>query len=85
MNVSPMKQGTSMNIDYSGKTVVVTGAGGYIGDASARLFASLGARVVAADLNEDALNATVSAIADAGGTALSVPTDLTGQEQVEAW
>ncbi len=44
-----------INIDYSGKTVVITGAGGLICGAMARAFAQSGARVAALDLNENAV------------------------------
>ncbi len=46
-----------LNIDYSGKVVVVTGAGGLICGAMARAFAQSGAKVAALDLNEDAVKA----------------------------
>ena len=71
-----------MQIDYSGKTVVVTGAGGYIGRASALLFASLGARVVAADVDPNTLGETSAAINAAGGSVTDVVCDLTVPEQV---
>ena len=44
-----------LNIDFSGKTVVVTGAGGLICGAMARAFAQSGAKVAALDLNEEAV------------------------------
>ena len=44
-----------INIDYSGKVVVVTGAGGLICGAMARAFAQSGAKVAALDLNENAV------------------------------
>ena len=44
-----------INIDYNGKVVVVTGAGGVICGAMARAFAVSGARVAALDLNEEAV------------------------------
>ncbi len=44
-----------LNIDYSNKVVVVTGAGGLICGAMARAFAQSGAKVAALDLNEDAV------------------------------
>ncbi len=44
-----------INIDYTGKVVVVTGAGGLICGAMARAFAMSGAKVAALDLNEDAV------------------------------
>ncbi len=44
-----------LNIDYTGKVVVVTGAGGIICGAMARAFAQSGAKVAALDLNEEAV------------------------------
>ena len=49
-----------LNVDYSGKVVVVTGAGGLICGAMARAFAQSGAKVAALDLNE----ANVKKLAD---------------------
>ena len=45
----------SLNVDYSGKVVVVTGAGGLICGAMARAFAQSGAKVAALDLNGEAV------------------------------
>ena len=45
-----------LNVDYSGKIVVVTGAGGLICGAMAKAFAQSGAKVAALDLNEEAVN-----------------------------
>ena len=44
-----------LNIDYTGKVAVVTGAGGLICGAMARAFAQCGAKVAALDLNEEAV------------------------------
>jgi len=44
-----------LNIDYNGKVVVITGAGGVICGAMARAFAQSGAKVAALDLNEEAV------------------------------
>ncbi len=49
-----------LNVDYTGKVVVVTGAGGLICGAMAKAFAQSGAKVAALDLNE----AAVKALAD---------------------
>ena len=51
-----------LNIDYSGKVVVVTGAGGLICGAMARAFAQCGAKVAALDLNEDAVKALAAEV-----------------------
>ena len=44
-----------LNIDFSGKVAVVTGAGGVICGTMARAFAQCGAKVAALDLNEEAV------------------------------
>ena len=44
-----------LNIDYSGKVVVITGAGGALCGTMARAFAQAGAKVAALDLNEEAV------------------------------
>lgn len=49
-----------LNIDYTDKVVVITGAGGLICGAMARAFAQSGAKVAALDLNK----AAVTALAD---------------------
>ena len=46
-----------LNIDFTGKVVVVTGAGGVLCGDMARAFAQAGAKVAALDLNEDAVKA----------------------------
>lgn len=44
-----------LNIDFSGKVVVVTGAGGILCGTMAKAFAQAGAKVAALDLNEDSV------------------------------
>ncbi len=44
-----------LNIDFTGKTVVITGAGGVLCGTMARAFALAGAKVAALDLNGDAV------------------------------
>ena len=51
-----------LNIDYTGKVVVVTGAGGLICGTMARAFAQCGAKVAALDLNEQAVKALAEEI-----------------------
>ena len=72
-----------MKLEFRGKSVVVTGAGGGIGSASARLFAELGGRVLAVDIDPDSLGATVEAISEAGGTAIPVLADITQASEVD--
>ncbi len=67
----------SMKIDYTGKTVVITGAAGGFGRASSRLFAQLGANVVASDINAEGLQKVIGEIEAAGGSAKSIAADVT--------
>lgn len=65
-----------------GKVAIVTGAGSGIGQATAARFASEGASVVIADVNEASGQETLQEIEQAGGTAALVPTDVAKAEQV---
>ena len=62
------------------KTAVVTGAGRGIGRATAELLATEGARVLASDVDEEALAETVSDIAAAGGVARALAGDVTAPD-----
>lgn len=66
----------------SGKRVIVTGAGSGIGRASAILFAREGAKVIAVDRIEDAVDETASMIRGAGGMVTSVAADAGDEEAV---
>ena len=64
--------------DYiEGKTIVITGAGGGFGRLVAQRTAARKARVVAADIDETELRATVESITEAGGEAEAVVADVT--------
>lgn len=67
----------------SGKVALVTGGASGIGRAAALLFAREGAKVVIADLLEDAGQETVQLVQDAGGEAIFVRTDVTVESDVE--
>ena len=66
----------------AGKVALITGGGGAIGGAQARLFAREGAAVCVADLFEEKSGATVGAIEAAGGGALAVALDV---RRAEDW
>jgi len=63
-------------LNLSGKVALVTGGSSGIGAASARLFASRGAKVVIASRREDESKAVVNSIIKAGGEAYFVKTDV---------
>src|SRR6266852_935088 len=62
------------------QVALITGSGRGIGQAIACAFAAEGAQVVVADIDPDAASATVAAITAGGGTAMSVPTDVTSPD-----
>ena len=65
------------------KVAMVTGAGSGIGAAMARRFAEEGAKVVVADVNEEAARDVASKIKKSGGIALAVQQDVGDPESVE--
>jgi NAD(P)-dependent dehydrogenase (short-subunit alcohol dehydrogenase family) len=67
-----------------GKVAIVTGAGQGIGTVVARRFASEGARVVIADINQESSQQVARLIEQEGGTAIGVSVDVTHEEQVRA-
>ncbi len=55
-----------------GKIAFITGSGSGVGEASAKMFAKEGARIIVADFNKEWGSATAKAIVDAGGDAIFV-------------
>jgi len=68
----------------AGKSVLITGAAQGIGAATARTFASYGAKVAVADVNEEGGRETAAAIEKDGGEAIFVRTDVTSGADVQA-
>jgi len=67
-----------------GKVCLITGAGSGIGQASAKLFAREGARVVVADVDDRGAKSTVTAIRKAGGEAVAEHVDVTDEAETVA-
>lgn len=65
------------------KIAIITGGAAGIGKAGAQLFASEGAKVIIWDLNEEAANATIAEIKDAGGVAEFMKVNTAKMEEVE--
>jgi meso-butanediol dehydrogenase/(S,S)-butanediol dehydrogenase/diacetyl reductase len=66
-----------------GKSAIITGAASGIGKATARLFAKEGAKLVLADVNEEALQEVAEQISTEGETAVARKTDMAVEEEVE--
>ena len=66
------------------KVAIVTGASSGIGEATAHCFAEAGFAVVLAARRKDLLDRLADEIAEKGGEALSVPTDLSDAEETSA-
>ncbi|MBO5925986.1 MAG: SDR family oxidoreductase [Clostridia bacterium] len=73
-----------LNIDYSNKVVVVTGAGGLICGAMARAFAQSGAKVAALDLNEEAVKKLADEITAEGFICKGYKANVLEPESLEA-
>ncbi|WP_048075727.1 SDR family NAD(P)-dependent oxidoreductase [Haloquadratum walsbyi] len=69
--------------DISGKVAIVTGASSGIGEATARLLANEGVRVVLAARREDELEDLAAQIELDGGDSLVVPTDVTDDADIQ--
>ncbi len=68
---------------FKERVAVITGAASGIGRAAALAFASAGARVVVADVNEAEGLGTVAAIKDRGGEGVFVRADVSREEDAE--
>lgn len=77
-----MVDGTSSVGLLNDRVAVVTGAGGGIGAATARLFAEHGAQVVIADIDRDLAHQTADQINASGGSATAATTDVRDASQV---
>ncbi len=70
-------------MELRGKVAVVTGAASGIGLATATRFCQEGMKVVLADIQADALDATVDSLQRAGHDVVGVKTDVSQREQVQ--
>ena len=73
-----------MDYGLQGKVALVTGAASGIGRATAELFASMGARVAAVDIDAERGEAAVKAIIDGGGEAVFAAADVSDEGAVKA-
>ncbi|GAB3024421.1 SDR family oxidoreductase [Mycobacterium bourgelatii] len=71
-------------IDLEGKRILLTGASTGIGAAGAELLAREGATVVAVARRKDLLDELADRITTSGGTAMSLPCDLSDMDAIDA-
>ncbi len=71
-------------VDLAGKRVLITGASSGIGEAAAEQFARHGASVVVVARRQDLLDAVAARIMAAGGTAISIPCDVSDMDAIDA-
>jgi 3-oxoacyl-[acyl-carrier protein] reductase len=69
---------------FDKRVALVTGAGGGIGAATAKLLAAEGAAVAVSDINQQGADTVVKEITETGGRAIGIAADVASREQVEA-
>jgi NAD(P)-dependent dehydrogenase (short-subunit alcohol dehydrogenase family) len=77
----------ALRVDVSqlrNKVAIITGAGGGIGSATARLMAQRGASLVLADIDDAAAARTAQLVEEAGSKAVAQRTDLSSEDSIAA-
>jgi NAD(P)-dependent dehydrogenase (short-subunit alcohol dehydrogenase family) len=71
-------------VGLDGKRILITGASSGIGEAAAEQFARHGATVVVVARRQDLLDAVAARITAAGGSAISIPCDVSDMDAIDA-
>ena len=71
-------------MDFTEKTIIITGSGGGIGEGYAKACADKGMNVVIAELNSEAGNRVADEINKCGGKALFIQTDVSDESSAKA-
>lgn len=78
-----MTSDLDVGFTLEGKVALITGGGGGFGRMCSRLFCTMGASVVVADLSETRMEETLDAIREAGGSAAAVRTDVSRESDLK--
>jgi len=70
--------------DLDGKVAVATGAGGVLYSAISKALGQLGVKLAILDIREEAAKAVAAEIAEAGGEAIGLASDVLKRESIEA-
>lgn len=73
-----------LKIDFTGKVVVVTGAGGVLCGTMAKAFAQAGAKVAALDLNQESVEKLAAEVSQEGFTCKGYKANVLEAEELEA-
>ena len=73
-----------LQIDFTGKVVVITGAGGVLCGDMARAYAQAGAKVAALDLNEEAVKKLAAELTAEGFTCIGYKANVLEKDSLEA-
>nr|WP_312879997.1 glucose 1-dehydrogenase [Paenibacillus phytorum] len=84
MSAAPKAQSAG-SLSHQGKVIIVTGAAGGIGRASALKLAAGGAKVTIVDFNEEAGQETLRLIKEQGGEGIFVQADVSKSEDVQRY
>lgn len=79
------KPGTAHALSHEGKVIIVTGAAGGIGRASALKLAASGAKVTIVDFNEEAGGETLRLLNEQGGEGIFVQADISNSADVQRY
>ena len=71
-------------MELNGSVAIITGAGGAIGEATARLFAKEGAAVVLADVRKEGIEEIARQVREGGGKASAFTLDVSDEKDVVA-
>jgi len=85
MNITQLEENGAMDRGFHDRVVVITGAAGGIGRATAGRLASEGARIAAVDISKTGLAETVALVERHGGQGLAIEADVTRDADVRRY